>query len=438
MLTLAGALVGSVPMQLINGVETGLALAAVAWMLSFLSEPAGSRLRRYGAPLLCGLLPYVRPDLSALSLAAFAMLAVGRLRSQADRRAALRGILADLAIAVAAALPFALWYLRDLGTLFPSTVMAKRYFHAEAAMPLGVKLSAVLKSLGRFTLRIGIVVLLVPLLALRPAGRAGILFFLLFVTTYALQFPTALMFNEYRYMMPMVPVIMLAGACAFRSGTPALRAAASAILAATLLLVVVDPGLSEPSVMDRAHRPRFRIHLRLDNWYEYQYCCGLWSGCNRATCLWCEENLPKDATVLIHDAGAISFYTHLHLVDVVGLKTPASVEAHRRFTYPSMGLRRGDAVNEIATNSHCGYYVAMGTFDGPYHILEGLLAHGWTADVIFTNCDYTVYRLVEPPAGIASLRRGLLARRSLASRTPPIPACAACAGLADSEARKWR
>jgi hypothetical protein len=374
LLTLVGALAGSVPWQLLNGVDTGLALAAVAWTLALLSEPPGSKLRTYGAPILCGLLPYVRPDLSALSLAAFGMLAIGRLRSEPDPCAALRGILADLAIAVAAALPWALWSLRDLGGLLPSTVAAKLYFHAEAAMPLDVKLRSAEARLWLFVCRIGPVALLALLLDLRPAGRAALLFCLIFVTVYALKYPSSILFNEFRYVVPLIPAVMLGGACAFRSRM-ALRGAVSAVLAITLLFVAI---------------------WAQDNWNEYRYCCSVWSGSNRGICLWCEENLPKDATVLIHDAGAISFYTHLHLVDLVGLKTPASVEAHRRFTYPSLGRRRGDAIDAIARQAHAGYFVVMDSFEKAWGLREGLLAHGWSVDPIKHDGDYTVYRLGEP------------------------------------------
>jgi hypothetical protein len=380
LLTLVGALAGFIPRQLLNGVETGLALAAITWLFVFLSEPVESRTRRFGAPLLCGLLPYVRPDLAALSLPALGMLALARLRSSSSRREALRGIAVDLAIAVAAALPWALWCRHDLGSVFPTTVAAKRCFFAESVLPAGIKFRTALSFVFDFLRFAGPVSLLLPLLLLRQQGRAGIVFLLLFVSAYGVEAPSTLSHSGYRYLLPLAPLLLLAAAGAFQVRNIALRGAVALVLAVTLVHV------------GRMGRTQ---------WDWYVNACTLWSDCNRAISLWCAGSLPKDATVMVHDVGAMSYYTRLRLIDVVGLKMPASVESHRRFTLPSGGLRRGDAVEEIAWRGHPQYYVALSEFDDAFAIRDALFERGWSVTPIKTIWEYTVYQLGEPP-GLAT------------------------------------
>src|SRR6185437_14310541 len=66
------------------------------------------------------------------------------------------------------------------------------------------------------------------------------------------------------------------------------------------------------------------------------------------TAMWVDTNVPADAVVLVHDAGAISTFAHRRAVDLVGLKTPSSIEAHRRLTAPSCGRDRPAAIADIA------------------------------------------------------------------------------------------
>jgi len=51
--------------HLLNGLETGLALAGVTWSVVLARSAPHSRL----LPVLCGLLPFIRPELGVLALA---------------------------------------------------------------------------------------------------------------------------------------------------------------------------------------------------------------------------------------------------------------------------------------------------------------------------------------------------------------------------------
>ena len=61
-LVVAGLALAEMPHQLTNGLETGLVLAVLTWAIALLAEPDNKR-----SPILsvlCGLMPYIRPDLA--------------------------------------------------------------------------------------------------------------------------------------------------------------------------------------------------------------------------------------------------------------------------------------------------------------------------------------------------------------------------------------
>ena len=66
LVVLAGLLIGQGPYQLTNGLETGLAMAAVVWALALALEDTARRSRLLAG--LCGTLPFVRPELGLLGL----------------------------------------------------------------------------------------------------------------------------------------------------------------------------------------------------------------------------------------------------------------------------------------------------------------------------------------------------------------------------------
>ena len=61
------------------------------------------------------------------------------------------------------------------------------------------------------------------------------------------------------------------------------------------------------------------------------------------------EMVPVPATirlvkVMVHDAGYVGFAARQRIVDLVGLKTPSSLEPHRELTWKSCGAGRGTAI----------------------------------------------------------------------------------------------
>jgi hypothetical protein len=57
--------------------------------------------------------------------------------------------------------------------------------------------------------------------------------------------------------------------------------------------------------------------------------------------------VPDDAVILVHDASVVSELTRKRYADIVGLKTPANIDAHARWTWPTCGATRGNAIADI-------------------------------------------------------------------------------------------
>jgi hypothetical protein len=117
---------------------------------------------------------------------------------------------------------------------------------------------------------------------------------------------------------------------------------------------------------------------------------------------WSNHHLPSGATLLIHDAGYISYATRFRLVDFVGLKTPSSIAFNRTYTYGTCGIGRALAVAEIARMAKPEYLVMVKDWDRGFRITEGLTALGWHLDELSKgesyDDSYSLYRLTPPTA----------------------------------------
>ena len=113
---------------------------------------------------------------------------------------------------------------------------------------------------------------------------------------------------------------------------------------------------------------------------------------------WVQRNLPRDARVLIHDAGHIAFATDLFLIDVVGLKTPDAIADHRRWTVPSRGLARQEAVSRIAARHGATHAIILKDLEGYWASLaDDLRRSGWTLEPLRparTSPGYEVFKLI--------------------------------------------
>ena len=369
-----GLIAGQAPHHLMNGLETGLMLAAVTWALVLLSRPQGQP--RWILPALCGTLPFIRPDLLPLALL-FLGLHVGRhWRTRQDMPAFWRRAGLDIGVAILFALPWALWCWSSDGSIFPSTVNAKRFYFAQAGWPAGFRAKLVAKGLYHFLADLGLLSVFAVFLVRTWLGRVGIVYGAVLLAAYYAQFPGALLTYEGRYLFPLLPFILLGVLYALRLSPPVLRVGSAVLFGLALALSL-------------ARLPEF--------WTRHKANCYFAQHDLPGVAEWCNGHLPPGSILLIHDAGYIAYGTRFPAVDMVGLKTPSSIPVHQALTYPTNGRDRYLAVSEIALRGHTQYLVAQDRWNDSYCTVTGLEALGWTVKLINADYAYKIYAL-QPPA----------------------------------------
>ena len=320
--------------HLTNGLETGLAMAAVLWAIVGMIE----RSRWLG--LLTGILPFIRIDLAPLA----AMIWL------TDRDKGRHSALAALT-----AIPFALWFLIETGFPVSLTGYAKQLYFDESATPWPLKLKNAGTGFFVWLVTMNVTALGFVLLPRRVsiclAGFAAV-----FLAVGLAKVSGAFYMYEGRYFCPFVP---FAVAGIILSGRKQFIAAAAAV---GLIFFPMWWG---------------GTHVRLRN---------VMVELLRPLPEWPREHLPPDARVLVHDAGLIAVETDLRMTDVVGLKSPSSIEALRR--HPG---DRAAALAEMAVGHD--YLIEHPGWD----IDKQLRSKGWTLTRVNPpDAFLKIYRL-EPP-----------------------------------------
>jgi len=367
---MAGMTASSLSFQLLNGLETGLALATIVWLFVIASLPR-AKLRRWLLPILCGVAPFIRPELLVLSL-----LLVGReIYGNYKEQNALHSILKTTFLFLGAAIPWLIWLWVDTGSLFPNTMMAKLAFIGEEKMPLLTKVNLGWHYLIEFLVNISYlgVIGMVVLLLLTSLGRLGLVFVLGFMAAYTYIAPTLLLSNAWRYESILVPVLLFGIASTLSFKDPLVRKGANCLL---ILLVLQSLwNISE----------RWFFYLGWRNFYYVQL---------TGMADWCRQHLPSSSTLLVHDAGYIAFATPFHLIDLVGLKTPTNIAYHQRFTLPTGGQDRTKAIDMIIKASNARYLIVLKAWENDMYIGHDLKILGWKLEPVYAQPQgYTVYRI---------------------------------------------
>ena len=356
-----------VPVHLLNGLETGFALAGVTWTLALSS---GEQSHPRWAAFAGGCTAAIRPDLAPFALFVIAAITYERWRRErwAEGRV-VREFFLLIGLALLPALPFCLWYLRETGFPYPLTGLAKQYYFASGRLPAYQKI-APLSMLGVFfttccPLLFGV------LASWRSAIAKAVLAFMAVMGVIAFRaLPDTFAFNLFRY--PMILVPMLVWGVAFWVSRIA-KADARGLVTACLIwcaLLLYPVGIA-PYV--QACRMCNQAHLELVRW--------------------CQENLPTDAKLLVQDAGYVAYGSHFRVVDYVGLKTPEAIALNKEYTWASAGARRAEVIATLSRRENAEYLV-VSTHDGPTNELpKQLTALGWQLQALKPDGYYAVYRL---------------------------------------------
>jgi hypothetical protein len=269
----------------------------------------------------------------------------------------------------------ALCYYHATGVPFPLTGVAKRYFFAEDGWPWRLKLQAEVIGLTTLLISCGPLVLGLPRLARHTVGKAVLLFIVLFLAALFIQFPDALMWNELRYPVVLVPIMVWALGMALRGAEAQARKQAVRLLRiCTVYSVLFLP---------------FCIHT-------YLHECRFYDGSLHDLAAWCDQNLPAKSKLLIHDAGYVAFATSFRIVDFVGLKTPEAIAINRKYTWVSAGDERAEAVSTIARTTGAEYLVVLANWPYVRSLPEDMRETGWRLDPLRTEGAYYVFRLTAP------------------------------------------
>jgi hypothetical protein len=347
----SGLIIAYMPYQLLNGLETGLTVAAITWAL-VLAESKW-------LPLLCGALPFVRPELAFLA----GPLLGQRLWAQ---RKSPEQLMRSLALAVAGSAPWMLLYLELTGSILPNTGAAKVFFFAEAAQPLGSRLEVAAEAV-RFSLLGPLFFGLFGLPAIK-AGRAGLCFLVCWLTVAAITLPGGLWHNWFLYLSSTVPVLIL-GWTSLLANRSKVQMPAVAVLA-TWSVITSVAGLREYlNTNDVAARQRM-VEAVL-------------------------RNVPPREPILVHDAGYLAWSAPgLHLVDVVGLKSPSAVPW--RAAVAERPQDRARTVSAIVRNSGARYFVVLAQDPFWGKLTKDLTEQGWQLRLVEAGNgrgDYSVYRI---------------------------------------------
>ncbi|MFZ0687761.1 MAG: hypothetical protein WAM89_19615 [Terriglobales bacterium] len=368
-----GLTIAKVPYHLLNGVETGMAMGVTLWILALVK--ANTIRSRTVAALLCGVAPFLRPELVALCGLVLVAVFLRHCEEQGSVWQATRQSAQFAGIAVAAALPWLIWYGVSTGSVIPQTIAAKRLFFADGCAPGTYRWEVMQTSVRLFLAVLGVFIASVIFLARSTLGRCAAMFLPLFFLAYYEELPSALMHNQGRYTYILVPMLLLGLASGLSDRWLWAKRAAYLVLLCSCLQTA----------------GRFSFH-----WHEFlQHRDGATQSLN-AVATWSKANLPPTATLLIHDAGYISYATRFQLVDFVGLKTLSSIAMNRRYNYGRCGAGPALAVSEIARQARPDYLVVTDDWDRAFGITTGLHTLGWGVDEINHSGSYRVFQLSPP------------------------------------------
>jgi len=375
----AGLLVGQTPHQVLNGLETGLAMAAVAWWLVWASHerPTGC------LAVLCGIMPYIRPELAALSTAGLLVLWQQHVGAASPRRVAMMGFGRSVLLALLAAAPWALVYWHYTGAPYTPTAAAKMYYFAEGTHPLAERIIVALLCTGSFLQWHILPLAFAPVFYyVHRAAKLSVAFVAVLVAVYAWCFPGALAHFGHRYLYVAVPVLVGCLVMGIGHGSGLVRKVCLALVGVTLVYSLAFVV------------PQWRVHL-----WSLGFTAVELEGISR----YCQQVVPEGATILVHDAGYMAWRTEFPLNDLVGLKTPGNVAVHKALTWPSAGKQRSQAIDEIALRSGARYCVVRSASERLFGVIRALSEAGWGIRPLGPRgLDYQLFEITPPTQGASA------------------------------------
>lgn len=332
---------GLMMFHLFNGLETGLALAAICWSMAWVRTRSITK-----GLLAAATLPWIRPELAALS----AVLGVWAIRSEpasSPRRGASPSTTQwCLILAAALSIVAALGWPQLLG--MPSTSEAKRLWFAEDCLPWHTKLDWAASALGSFAKVHGPTLLGLVFLS----SQLRWIFFVFggtLVFALSSQFPGGMSHYDLRYLYLLTPFALIGLLDSQSSDRKDVRIAG---MVATCSAALWCLFLSIPENIKRADDARR---------FTQNHLIPVTDALNKVA--------TPNSLIAIHDAGYIGYALKAgRVVDIVGLKTPESSEFHSQLTHPSCGALRSYATSELASYWRPNFLVVLRRWDEIFSI----------------------------------------------------------------------
>jgi len=273
-----------------------------------------------------GLLLWTRPEallfmtiigLDALYHAFVVPRAASRKKSGETRREGLDWLRSAAMIFAGFAILYILFNLVLSGSLFPNTYAAKLKYYTGGGQNYPVQVFHYVTDghLAIYSVFVAIGILSLLFDAVRRRPLPFLIAFLwsgeLFLA-YWKNLPY--LFQEGRYLMPLLPMVLLLGLSGLRTAVAFItkQVKLHASVAVTALLLVAAA-----------------LQFAYASWNkrdEYAEVCKYISDRQVRTARWMHDHLPGDAIVATHDVGAIAFYSGRKIVDMVGLISPEMIQ----------------------------------------------------------------------------------------------------------------
>ena len=376
-LLLSGLLVGYIPLHLLSGLETSLAMAAITWSL-VLALNKISTVQRLGLAILCGLMPLIRPELIVWSGLLW-LYQTKRYYQQQSLKFAIFNSIKDGFIIFLTTILWLLIEWHNTGSLFPSTINAKLTFFALSVLPLHYKLKLITTQLGLFIVDTGYVSVFgtLCLLLLTSLGRIALLFIVIFCGFYTYYFSVGITFNYGRYLYLLLPLLLYGITSSLYHHDKIIRKSANFLL----LLLLTQALWFLPKHWQTYLQERQFTLVELNN-----------------VVIWLKKNIPSNSILLIHDAGYLAYASHFQLVDMVGLKTPKNIYYHQTITLPSHGAKRSQAIAAIIKAEHPDYLVVKADWNKVhFNIANQILENKWHLQLLRSSKEgYSIYQILSP------------------------------------------
>jgi hypothetical protein len=226
-----------------------------------------------------------------------------------------------LGITVAFAVAYGVWNSVLSGTVLPNTYAAKLKYYGSGSADFGPEMIRFLTDghLMPFVLLAGVGAVSVVVRVFRRKPQVSLvqlLWIVALTSAYWLKLPH--LYQEGRYLMPLLPFVLMLGVDGLESVFARLESALH-LLKRNSRRVFLAVACGGALVLQF-------VAADLTSSRGYAGACKYIEDRQVTTARWIRANLPEDAIVATHDVGAVAFYGGRRIVDMVGLVSPGMIK----------------------------------------------------------------------------------------------------------------